>query len=95
MTSESLILVHFIGEGKICASCFGACALLHSSIAILFLKISQGAFSLGMSGRAPVRQEDCCGKLPSVCLCSLKCHLSLDSSSCGSWSLGSVRHSSG
>lgn len=83
MTLKSLTLVPFIAKGKNCAACIGAHALLHSFSAIS-LETSQGAFSFRLSERDPMRQQDCCGKLPSMRLHSLKCHLPLDHSSCGS-----------
>jgi len=46
-------------------------------------KTSRGTFSPGLTGRAPMRQPDCCGELSAVRLCPLTCRLFLDPSSRG------------
>lgn len=89
-TLKSLILAPSIAKGKNCGACIGTRGVLHSFIANLFKNIS-GAFSLGLSGKAPMRQEDRCGKLSYMYLCSLKCHLTLAAVEVGG--LGSVRPS--
>lgn len=87
---KSLSLAPFIAKGKNCAACIGTRGVLHSFIADLFKNIP-GAFSLGLSGRAPMRQQDRCSKLSSMYLCFLKCHLTLAAVEVGG--LGFVRPS--